>query len=947
MELQTPTSALSFSMTAEKRALLLLVSLSFFLGLAFSQLYAVANSLFLLQYGSAALPVVYVAIAVVVPVFSYAFSRIQKRWSFPTVALVTMTFFTAMFVAAWLGLRYLGAEWLSFSLVVSFTLGGLLCGIVRGALAGFLFDARTLKQNYPLILAGEILGVVLGGLSTTVLVPLLGRAENVLLVAGSSMLAVVLLVARTTSAFRGALVQPRTRAQARRANISPVRLVRNPYIRLILIYQVLFSMGTRLVDYLFLQQARAHFTTPGELTRFIGTMMALATVLTFLFVLLLAGRVLTRYGMRLGLLGNSVGVAAVVAAVAVVGTIAGPGATAFFWLIVGAEFLHYILKSGLSDTSVRSTYQPLPPEERTACQTLVEGMGVPIAYGLSGSCLLLIRSVEVFQAIHVVYFTLALLGCWAAAGVVLRRKYGDKIGQSMRRRLFDSDDLFLKDRSSLLVAEAMLQSQEPKEVNHALEFLEKAEHPALDGRLASLVDHPSPQVRLHVLSCVERRQVAPALPAVWSCVRRERVPGIKAAAVRALCALKAGDVDDVLPYLDGAEPEVRTAALVGLFRYGGINGVLLAADRFRAMAASPSVDDKVCLARLVGEVGDRTFYQPLLPLLDHGSVDVRKEALAAAARVASPELWPAVMESLRDVRLRSMALAALRSAGDDLLPILGTALQRRDGRDTRITLGLIRACATARGGKVVDLLAGNFDHPDREVQHEILKALRTCGYRALRDRPMVVQALVGQIRESATILVAMRDLGDDVDVALLTGALQGELAAARSRIFLLLSFLYDARAVLGAEKKLVDSRPSQRGLALELLDVILSKDLKRPVFALLDGNLSRDRRLRELEGLFGLEGRSRAAWLKELATDTVRWPSNWVRSCSLYVAAKLGLRDVEEAAVAALDSPDDLVRETAMWALHTIDPERSAPHLRRLQVDENPRVAGMAVQLLG
>ena len=152
-------------MTAKGWRWSLLVGLSFFLGLAFSQLYAVSNSLFLLQYGSAALPVVYVAIAVVVPVFSYAFARMQKRWQFPTVALVTMTFFTGMFLVAWLGLRVLGAQWLSFSLVVGFTLGGLLCGIVRGALAGFLFDARKLKQMYPLILAGEILGVVLGGLS--------------------------------------------------------------------------------------------------------------------------------------------------------------------------------------------------------------------------------------------------------------------------------------------------------------------------------------------------------------------------------------------------------------------------------------------------------------------------------------------------------------------------------------------------------------------------------------------------------------------------------------------------------------------------------------------------------------------------------------------------------------------------------------------------------------
>ena len=76
--------------------------------------------------------------------------------------------------------------------MVSFTLGSLLCGIVRGAQAGFLFDARTLKQVYPLVVGGEILGVIGGGLSSMFLPRVLGSTKDVLFVAGSSM---VLLVA--------------------------------------------------------------------------------------------------------------------------------------------------------------------------------------------------------------------------------------------------------------------------------------------------------------------------------------------------------------------------------------------------------------------------------------------------------------------------------------------------------------------------------------------------------------------------------------------------------------------------------------------------------------------------------------------------------------------------------------------------------------------------------
>jgi ATP/ADP translocase len=499
MELQATKTHLSFSMSRERLALILLVGQSFFLGYAFALLYTVSNTLFLLHYGSQFLPYVFIAIAVVVPLFSFVFAQLQKNWALPRLAFVTTAFFAAIFILAWFGLSLPNSQWLSFALLVGFTLGGLLCGIVRGAQAGHIFDARKLKKMYPLIIGGEIFGVILGGVSTTLLAGDLTKVENILIISGGSMLLLLLFVVLTVRNFRDALLQSKKSVATDEKNVSLSRLLKKRYIVLIFLYQILSAMGTRLVYYLFLNQAEAQFKTPEVLSRFFGGAMAIVTVLTLLFVVLLAGKLLTRFGMSFGLAGNPVGVGIAITGALIIGTFFGSGVSVFFWLILCAGFFDIILTSGLTDTTVQSSYQPLAPRERTAVRTLVEGVGIPIAFGLSGACLLLFNWIEGLNLIHVVYFAFLLTVLWTGASILLYRKYGANLKESMRRRLLDQAAFSLRDRSSLEVVERLLQSSDSKEVHLALELLETAEHPSLNRRLIESLEHNDPQVRKTVL----------------------------------------------------------------------------------------------------------------------------------------------------------------------------------------------------------------------------------------------------------------------------------------------------------------------------------------------------------------------------------------------------------------------------------------------------------------
>ena len=113
-----------------------------------------------------------------------------------------------------------------------------------------------------------------------------------------------------------------------------------------------------------------------------------------LFLALLAGPLMRRFGLRLGLVLNPAVVTAVLAVMAVVA--AGPGAAAFgLFVLAGVLRIADIAATdGTTRTSINAAYQVVPVEERLAVQAVVEGIGVPVAIGVTGVLLLALNVLD-------------------------------------------------------------------------------------------------------------------------------------------------------------------------------------------------------------------------------------------------------------------------------------------------------------------------------------------------------------------------------------------------------------------------------------------------------------------------------------------------------------------------------------------------------------------------
>jgi HEAT repeat protein len=368
--------------------------------------------------------------------------------------------------------------------------------------------------------------------------------------------------------------------------------------------------------------------------------------------------------------------------------------------------------------------------------------------------------------------------------------------------------------------------------------------------------------------------------------------------------------------------------------------------RFGDMGTSSDPAGKTLLARVMGEIGVRSFYRPLLPLLSDGSAEVRRAALLSAGRIGHPRLLRPVIDDLGDPATRSEAMVALAAFGSELLPLLEASLSGKAPLGKATLIPLIRSCSRSRSDAVTTFLARLVAHPDDDIQLEALKGLALAGYRAsARERESIEEALRGEVEEALRALLAQQDFGEGDAFALLKRALDGEIADRRKRVFLLLSFLYDAQAIVGAERKLSSGIKTQVGLALELLDVTLTKRTRRMVFPLLDENTPLGRRIAELEAQFGLGNLVPSDRLKEIITDTERWWSSWTRACAVHAAAASGSRGLVDEVEGALGIADHPVRETAAWALGRLDPAVYRRHAGALLKDPDPRVSRLAREL--
>jgi HEAT repeat protein len=556
-------------------------------------------------------------------------------------------------------------------------------------------------------------------------------------------------------------------------------------------------------------------------------------------------------------------------------------------------------------------------------------VAAPLAQGLAGVCLLAYRVFVGYDPVGLSTAANVLAVAWGlTAGLVGRRYVVELVGAGARRTL---GALEVRGRirqesgvaAGLEVLEQRLKSDQPGDVLYCLELLDESEYQRLEQALVRLLEHPVPAVRVEALRRIERRKLAGTIDAVLALMERETVPAVRAAALGAMAMTETAEATERLrAAVQDPDLEVRVAALVAILRYGGENGDAEAREKLRAMAFSRVEEDRMLAARAIGEAGVKQLHFAIGALLRDASVPVRRAALTAAGQLDVSDLWPRVVQRLADPETMRAAATALIQAGPTAMPFLmaafGMAATPRAQR-----LSIVRLCGRIRDEDALELLVKNIDHPDAELRRQVLRALDACEFRATSEawQARIQKLVASEVKAGAWISAAQRDLEGGIEGLELPeyarNTFASELDFARERALLLLSFVYESKAITRCAGLLLGGDAGRRAYALEILDNVLPHAVKETLFPLLE-ELPPERRLAALGGSFRQPRMTPRERIRDLVACPLAWVHPWTLASWVHTAGTLGLAELRPELEQAVMSPAPLVAETARWAVKAL-----------------------------
>lgn len=774
------------------------------------------------------------------------------------------------------------------------------------AFAAEIFDQRQAKRLFGLIGAGGTLANVVGGAGLHLLASVVAPKNFIfiLVLCLAGCLVCVWVLGREST---GPLpTPPRPSDQAGQKSLwQDIKALSQSSLLVTLSgMAVLLIVIATLAEYqLDLALKRTFAADDRQISAFLGNLFFWSGLAACFIQFFVTGRVLARFGLIGGLLFSPVGY--------------GLGATAILltggmlWATALPRATDVAFRTTINSISTNMLYLPAPAQLRKQAKTMVQGLITPPVVILVGLVFFFLRNVEGLALWHWSIPMLGLIGLWVLLIFRARREYTHTLALNLQQSRLSLAELplNLNDDTTAQTLIKSLGHTDELQVVSALHLLVEA--PQLDWlpHLKLLLDHPSAAVRISTARALAR--LGSRTEADWLlALRHAPEAAVRAEAIEAYCALtKEEALFQIMPLLTEFDPAVKRVAIVNLIRYGGLDGILPAVDHLKSMLASEQAQWRLEAARALGELQIQTFYQPLIPLLNDPQPLVQLEAIRAAGLVRAPALVPYLIPKLGHPAACQAAVEALTKMDEVIEPLLAQTLADAT-LDQAIRLQLPRVLRRMGSPQAAAILLNHFEEPDRVVRGAIFAALtrlRNAGVPFEIRRERLQEALSLEFGYYYQVYVWRADLGglDQASPSLLTEALTVRLNDRLDRIFFLLELLYSVQTIDQIRIALRDRNSSQRVSALELLDNMVERDLKTLLLPLIESPVEQVCHLARQR--FGVPCLPWPARLASLAA----YPDPWLRSCALFEIGRLGLTELAEPVLAAIEADDPLVRETA------------------------------------
>ena len=720
---------------------------------------------------------------------------------------------------------------------------GTLAVTVAWTVAASVFHARQARRLFPICTSAAIAGSFGVSLLSGPVARAIGT-ESLIVVQAICFLVAAALLGRVVRDAAGA---PLRAPAARRSVAAELRaggayVLASPLMRLVAVAYVLFAVLGFSIEFPFLVAMSGAFATEADLATALGLLSAAVTATSFAVSLVLANRIYARFG---------VATAAVALPVVYLG---GFGLWLVSFSVATAalvRFVQQVTQRGISNAAWSAFYNVVPNERRA--QVMAFNDGVPGQVGTALSGVLLLAAGTILAPDQVFWLGAAAALACTAVVVAIRRAYARSLITTLRAGLAEQVlgggagiPALARDAGVAAHLVTALSAPEAAVRATAAELLGRIGAGEAADALIARLDDPDASVRAAAVRAIASLPPRPGDADAFTRRLDDSDPGVRRAAVAATASRNVAALTARASRL-GADPSpgVRAETAVALVRAGE-------EDRPHAILAdlleSDSAEDRVCGLEAVGALGGHSPSGRLPGLLHDRSPLVRAAAVRALAATGGREAGDEPTGEDGGATATPLLVAALGDEARGVRLAAATALRDRPSPPPAVLDVLREGSADAQEAAMASL-----DGHGHTVRDELLDWARGEVARATTMR-----------RQHAALHVAgaAGSPGGTLDfLVFLLGRRREEIERR----------LLGALAVLGAPEAgglirrcLQSGDPETRAQAIEALDSLGDRDLRRSVVTLLEDEPDR-------------ATSSADAVLADLATD----PDPWIRALAL------------------------------------------------------------------
>lgn len=817
---------------------------------------------------------VFIFSAVAMMLTGRVYSYFEHKQPFKKLLPFVLTIIVAITILVWLLFFIKGFVILPIILFIVFRIIYLLSNLEFWGISSIVFDVRQGKRLFGLISSGDMPAKLLGYLSVYLFVPIIGL-QSLLIIAATAF--------GISRFFLQRIFQHPEYSQKHVEHTKKLfsdkdflkTYFGNDFIFSLALLGFLTAVAIAIIEYAFLSNVKTKYHTQEDLAAFLSIFLVIGYSITLIIKLLFSGRFSARVGIKRSLLAMPVIVILI--------------SLAFYYLefrdyslhdsLIFISFLFIstsIVRYSINDPIFLVLFQPLQTQMRLKGHTIIKGFVQPLALGVVGIVLWLIKYFT--GTVNFSYLNLGLLIVgilWFFSISYSNKKYLLTLGEAIRKRFISGTDLGVADESYFKLLQKKLHSEFVEEVIYAVSMLEKTNIDLLKEECAFLLKHKNDIVLEYVIMVIGKnnwREFSEPLYQIYDTTPDENM---KALAVKVYCQLSTNVTQDFLNSMETKSSLLQTAFLTGLINSGNSDGKEYAELKLRALCNSEIDLNKIIATQIIGERKDESHFDLILKFLNDKNVSVQREAIIAAGKIKNKLLVPSLFDLLDNKELKRDVIIALSNLEDAPALEINSRLKVNSIVESSLYYEYIKILENAPGEEAVNTFFVFLKDTSIDVRIWVLSALNNMEFNTTKVRTSILNDILNDEFHYAYWI--LHEFHEKTSNTRLRDSLKYEIDLCKNRIFLCLGLLYNREIVKKAQAALNVASKEKKANALEVLDQIIPRKIHDYLVALSD-NISLTEKLSKLK-IFVIKDNAPVPLF--ILRKGKMWFSNWTIAAAL------------------------------------------------------------------